>query len=295
MIVRYNSTIASNATWYTDSNGREFQQRVRSHRPTWPLYSTQPIASNYYPVNTAQWLADSDNAMVVLNDRSQGGASIVDGELEFLVHRRLLADDNRGVGEALNETGADGRGLIVTGRHYVSIVPVAYAADLAREAQNLIYSTPHISFTPVSSLDNYTATHSTSLTFLNTDLPPNVELITAQSLPTPTTTTTLIRLAHQYGVNESTASGMSNPVTIDLATLFIQPPTSLSEVSLTASFPAGSRRGRYEWNTTGDGAIGKRAVNGEKAEREWGRGGRLLDTKITLQPMEIRTFSLSFE
>ena len=38
----------------------------------------------------------------VIVDRSQGGASILEGSLELMVHRRLAADDNRGVGEPLN-------------------------------------------------------------------------------------------------------------------------------------------------------------------------------------------------
>lgn len=47
----------------------------------------------------------SGNVLSIVTDRSQGGASLRDGELELMVHRRLQADDARGVGEPLNETG----------------------------------------------------------------------------------------------------------------------------------------------------------------------------------------------
>ena len=43
-----------------------------------------------------------------MNDRTQGGSSIHSGELEIMIHRRLLADDWRGVGEPLNETECNG-------------------------------------------------------------------------------------------------------------------------------------------------------------------------------------------
>lgn len=36
-----------------------------------------------------------------------------------MIHRRLLVDDGRGVGEPLNETDRDGKGLRQTVRHYV--------------------------------------------------------------------------------------------------------------------------------------------------------------------------------
>lgn len=40
----------------------------------------------------------------VLTDRAQGCSSLADGELELMAHRRILTEDQRGVGEALNET-----------------------------------------------------------------------------------------------------------------------------------------------------------------------------------------------
>ena len=183
VIIRFNSSIASNGTWYTDSNGREFQQRIRNYRPTWKWQPTQPTAGNYYPVNAVQWLADSTTALVINNDRSQGGASITDGSLEFMVHRRMTQDDGRGVGEALNETGLDGQGLIITGTHVVHVVPVAYAADAARITQSIMYTPLHQSYAPLSgSVSDYLSGHKAEVSFLKTELPVNVDLISAHVL-----------------------------------------------------------------------------------------------------------------
>ena len=134
--------------------------RVYNYRPTWDLEVFEPIAGNYYPVSAAMYIQEQEqqqqkdgqkeNAakgahadatttpattaatssggllqLSVLTDRAQAGASLASGEMELLVHRRLLADDNRGVGEALNETTGgmshypdwqrSGEGITVTG------------------------------------------------------------------------------------------------------------------------------------------------------------------------------------
>jgi hypothetical protein len=63
--------------------------------------ATTTPRSNYYPVNTAIMTVDvpSGNNFWIVNDRSQGGSSMIDGSLELMVHRRLLQDDYRGVNE----------------------------------------------------------------------------------------------------------------------------------------------------------------------------------------------------
>jgi hypothetical protein len=55
--------------------------------------------------------------MTVLNDRSQGGSSLVIGMVELMQSRRLFKDDGRGVEEALNEIDAYGNGISVPA-HY---------------------------------------------------------------------------------------------------------------------------------------------------------------------------------
>jgi hypothetical protein len=96
--------VASEGYLYTDSNGREMQQRLLNYRPTWKLNVTEPVACNYYPVNAIAFINDTQSQFTVLTDRSEGGASLSSGTLELMVHRRILADDGRGVGEPLNET-----------------------------------------------------------------------------------------------------------------------------------------------------------------------------------------------
>lgn len=51
-------------------------------------------------------LDDGKNEMAVVTDVTMGGASMNDGELEVMVHRRCQKDDSRGVQEPINEVRA---------------------------------------------------------------------------------------------------------------------------------------------------------------------------------------------
>ena len=279
IIIRFNSSLASHATWYTDSNGREFQERTRNQRPTWKWAPTQPFAGNYYPVNAAAWLTDGTSAMVVNVDRSQGCSSMVDGTLEFMVHRRMVKDDGRGVGEALNETGLDGHGLIITGSTWVHLSPLADAAYHARATANELYTPVHQSYAALSgSIADYVSGHQTNATFLKTDLPDSVELITAQVWDGGKV---LVRLAHSYGEGES--AQYSKPVSVDLSSLFVVPITEAQEMTLSAAVPKTSRPTGYSWKTRDDPQpaqwrLGKKATVHAAA------------LNITINPMEVRTF-----
>ena len=50
--VRYTSDINSGDKFLTDSNGRFMMERRRDFRPTWDLNLTEPVASNYFPVDS---------------------------------------------------------------------------------------------------------------------------------------------------------------------------------------------------------------------------------------------------
>ena len=66
----------------------------------------------------------SQAELTVLTDRAQGGTSLASGEMEVMLHRRTLFDDQRGVAEPLNETmqgcmNCPSAGLIARGRHWL--------------------------------------------------------------------------------------------------------------------------------------------------------------------------------
>ncbi|KNC81770.1 hypothetical protein SARC_05918 [Sphaeroforma arctica JP610] len=113
VIVRYTTDIKSKGVFYTDANGREMQRRVRDHRENWPLRDTEPVSRNYYPINTRLSIRDEqmDSASKLIKtlnlytDRSVGGSSISDGQIELMIHRRCLHDDYLGVGDPLDEPG----------------------------------------------------------------------------------------------------------------------------------------------------------------------------------------------
>jgi hypothetical protein len=110
-------------TFYTDSNGLEMQERKLNYRPSWNFTTEQPVSANYYPVNSAIAMRDQHGMLIsVQNDRTQGGSVLKAGRIEMMVQRRMLEDDNRGAGEALNETNEFGNGQWVRPYYYINYV-----------------------------------------------------------------------------------------------------------------------------------------------------------------------------
>lgn len=73
------------STFYTDSNGREMLERIRYYRPTYNVSFEEPIAMNYHPIPTRIFMKDDTKQISVVTDRSEGGGSLDDGQLELMV------------------------------------------------------------------------------------------------------------------------------------------------------------------------------------------------------------------
>lgn len=89
IVSRVTTQIASGGRFYTDSNGRQTLLRRRDFRPTWTLDVSEPVAGNYYPINSHIYVTDdeanAETVVALVNDRSQGGTSLRDGQIELMV------------------------------------------------------------------------------------------------------------------------------------------------------------------------------------------------------------------
>lgn len=204
-------------------------------------------------------------------------ASLEPGSLEFLVHRRLLADDGRGVDEPLNETSCDDvrreretacGGLVVRGRHWLEVSRVHPAkssspaavgqADRARRWRQQLHNDPPVLLfgagqrlgagEPGAAGDSpgSLAAPAGSLSLSHgARLPRNVQLLTlARRGPGRV----LVRLAHSFQVGEG--GDAARPVTLDLHALFSRLDYSKARLLCACVCASGGRGGSCAGMTT---------------------------------------------
>jgi lysosomal alpha-mannosidase len=71
IIIRYDTDIQSQAKYYTDANGREVLERTRDFRPTWNYTVAEPVAGNYYPINSRIWIKEANRQFTVLTGKNK--------------------------------------------------------------------------------------------------------------------------------------------------------------------------------------------------------------------------------
>ncbi|GAB1602915.1 lysosomal alpha-mannosidase-like [Argonauta hians] len=277
VIVSYHSNLTTNNIFYTDSNGRQILKRKLNYRPTWNFKNSEPVAGNYYPVNTKIFLKDvnKDIQFSVLTDRSQGGSSLRSGHIELMLHRRLLYDDGRGVGEALNETGPDGQGLIARGKHYLYLDTKLKSTNFHRQKAVSVFLHPVLAFSELQmSNQEWKSKFKTEWSALKQSLPINVNILTLQQWGK---NTLLIRLEHFFEKNEGI---FSKPVTISLKELFAHfKVITVEELVLGANMKLSDLH-RLKWNT-------------KEKSKDYNNHFKKQGFTITLSPMEIKTLAVT--
>nr|GMC93393.1 alpha-mannosidase isoform X1 [Ipomoea batatas] len=285
IVTKMTSNMATNKVFYTDSNGRDFLKRVRNYRSDWPLHVTEPVAGNYYPISLGIYTVDNKSEFSVLVDRATGGASIQDGEIELMLHRRMIHDDSRGVVGTLNETVCVGdtcEGLTIRGNYYVSVNQLGAGSHWRRTTGQEIYSPLLLAFGRENP-EEWKASHLSKATMMdpNYSLPLNVALITLQELVDGGV---LLRFAHLYEAGED--ADYSSLAKVELKKMFPgKTIKSLKEMSLTANQQKSEMK-RRSWKAEGDNGREPTPIRGSPVD--------MSSLIVELGPMEIRTFVLCF-
>jgi hypothetical protein len=296
LVLKFNSALASNGTWFADANGREMVKRQRDKRgPSYPPFVVgEPVAANYVPVNSMIALDDGKTEMVLITDVSMGGTSMADGSLEVMVHRRL----QKGgllyrLGESLDETmcgtrGDDCAGLTVRGSAYLVLDLIDNAHATRRGLVETLNFPPTLAFAKAMPVRP-------TISGIAGNLPPNVKLVTiSNNYAAWNHGQLLFRFAHQYQVDEHPT--LSQPATFSLAAIFSKAGMNVSaavETTLTGNQPRQIWEAKkLKWGTTE--VVDRGVSSSPQAQRHFLDPADKAMT-VTINAMEVKTFMVTTE
>lgn len=284
-IVRYKTDIVNNGEFYTDSNGRQVLKRKLDTRPQYNVTLAEEIAGNYYPVTNEIFIENDDERVVVITDRSQGGSSLIEGDIELMLHRRLLHDDAFGVGEALNET-VNGKGLVARGNHRLLLTKKHSAFERKKVIETDLSPIIFVSKSDLS-LKNWLLL-SNCFSWLKSPLPEGIHLLTLE----PWGDKLLLRLENY--LTKSDNSSKEVDLTTVLQNIKVK---GVKETVLSGNEWVDARK-KWDWKKDNDFSESFNEEYGNVNEVKNARdSGRVSDDgfKVMLVAKQIRTFVIDYE
>ncbi len=96
--IRFKTTIENSngnnsAEFFTDQNGFTMAKRRR--------VNSLGIEASYYPMTSSAFIQDDQHRLNLLVNGAKGFASLTPGWMEFMIDRRTIHDDGRGMGEGM--------------------------------------------------------------------------------------------------------------------------------------------------------------------------------------------------
>uniref|UniRef100_A0A4W3IL70 Alpha-mannosidase n=1 Tax=Callorhinchus milii TaxID=7868 RepID=A0A4W3IL70_CALMI len=95
LAMRLSTDIKSGDTFFTDLNGFQIQPRRYLQK--------LPLQANFYPMSTMAYIQDEHSRLTLHTAQALGVSSLHSGQLEVILDRRLMQDDNRGLGQGLKD------------------------------------------------------------------------------------------------------------------------------------------------------------------------------------------------
>ena len=213
IITRFTTSIDNGDVFYTDDNGLEMQRRVNlpEGRPD-DADRGVVIGGNYYPAVSRALIRDESAdgfTVAVASQSTHGAASLFEGTLELMLHRRCSRDDARGMSEPLDDTS------VYTGYFKLLVSENSKAARLHVRHSNAL----NFPIGAVYGLDT-TPILNPTLSPIKADLPENVHIVSFSPRNTYSDQVVL-RLLNPFETGAD--SELSQPVSVTLQDILSDP------------------------------------------------------------------------
>lgn len=290
-VLRTSTSLQNNRTLFTDNNGYQMMRR------TYKNVVNNTVARNYYPMVRAAYIEDDSSRVAFLTERAHGVASLSQGQLDVMLHRRLWNNQewNLGYNLTLNDSSVVRPVLwMILGspaasiyqqealelQHRPVIIPIDKPQKLWIQKEKSIQPVVLPQNLHMQTLSipgwNYSPNHTQQLQNLGSGGDRHSKIDFDRIL---------LRITHLYEEGEDPV--LSKPATINLKEVMqgIGEVTEVLERSLTGTWDISDLQ-RWSWKTN----IGV----GKPEEKEF-VSGVTEDFSVTIFPKEIRTFFIYFK
>ncbi|XDB51619.1 hypothetical protein AB1E18_005173 [Capra hircus] len=294
-ILRTSTKLNTGRVLHSDNNGYQMQRRPYRN------YKNNTIARNYYPMVQSAFIQSRRSRLVLLSEQAHGVSSQGNGQVEVMLHRRLVNNDpgNLVVDLTLNDPSvvhpvlwlllgsrALTSGLRQRSRLALQHRPVVMLREINGEIvprgsdsrwQEAVTLPPSVHLQILSIPGwKYSSNHTEHLRTLQKDRRPK---------PKADLRRVLLRLQHLYEVDQDPV--LSRPVTVNLRSVLggLGSVVSVEERSLTGTWDVNEMR-RWTWSRRDP-----HHHRGNSSQPSPPPGG----PEVTIYPKEIRTFFIHFQ
>ncbi|XP_036590941.1 alpha-mannosidase 2x isoform X2 [Trichosurus vulpecula] len=132
LALRIQTDIESEGTFFTDLNGFQIQPRR--------YLKKLPLQANFYPMPAMAYIQDSQSRLTLHTAQALGVSSLSNGQLEVILDRRLMQDDNRGLGQGLKDNKRTcNRFRLLLERRTTANKPLSFFSKLASAFRHLVF------------------------------------------------------------------------------------------------------------------------------------------------------------